>query len=147
MGQVYAVDLLGLVLALGAAPAPSAAPPPLEVVRPARTFTVVHEAPGSSAGVLIGPRTEYGKPIRYVVVKRRGTWLGVITPAVPNGRIGWVRTSSVRRTRYVREHVEIDLSRRLLRLKRSAGQRSTSKQRIACRRATASRWTVGRGPG
>jgi lipoprotein-anchoring transpeptidase ErfK/SrfK len=113
---VYVVDLLGLVLALGAAPAPSAAPPPLEVVRPARKIIVVHEAPGSSAGIRIGPRTEYGSKIRYAVVKRRGRWLGVITPAVPNGSIGWVRASSVRRARFVRERVEVDLSRRLLRV-------------------------------
>jgi len=37
---VYAVDLLGLVLALGAAP--SVAPPPMEVVRPARKIVGVH---------------------------------------------------------------------------------------------------------
>jgi lipoprotein-anchoring transpeptidase ErfK/SrfK len=112
--RVYVVDLLGLVLALGAAP--SVAPPPMEVVRPAKKIVVVHAAPGGRAGVRVGPRTEYGSPIRYAVVERRGRWLGVITPAVPNGRVGWVRESAVRRVRYVRERVEVDLSRRLLRV-------------------------------
>jgi lipoprotein-anchoring transpeptidase ErfK/SrfK len=112
--RVYVVDLLGLVLALGAAP--SVPPPPMEVVRPAKKIVVVHAAPGSSARVRIGPRTEYGSPIRYTVVERRGRWLGVITPAVANGRVGWVRASAVRRARYVRERVEVDLSRRLLRV-------------------------------
>ena len=118
MSQVYVVDLLGLVLALGAGPAlaPPVAPPPLEVVRPAKKIVVVHEAPGSSAGFRVGPRTAFGSKLRYAVVERRGRWLGVITPAVPNGSIGWVRASSVRRARYVRERVEVDLSRRLLRV-------------------------------
>ena len=40
----------------------------------------------------------------------------MITPAVPNGRVGWVRASAVRRAHYVRERVEVDLSRRLLRV-------------------------------
>jgi lipoprotein-anchoring transpeptidase ErfK/SrfK len=112
---MYAADLLGLVLALS--PAPSAAPPPpMEVVRPVEKIVVVHAAPWSAARVRVGPRTEYGSPIRYTVVERRGKWLGVITPALPNGRIGWVRASSVRRARYVRERVEVDLSRRLLRV-------------------------------
>jgi len=88
----------------------------VEVVRPAKKTLVVHAAPGSAARVRVGPRTEYEEPIRYAVVKRRGRWLGVITPAVPNGRIGWVRASTVRRARFVRDHVEVDLSRRLLRL-------------------------------
>jgi len=89
----------------------------MEVVRPANKVLVVHAAPWSAARVGVGPHTEYGKPIRYAVVERRGSWLGVITPAVPNGRIGWVKASSVRRTRYVREHVDVDLSRRLLRVR------------------------------
>ena len=117
---MLALNLFGLVLAFGAAPtaAPSVTPPPMEVVRPAKKTLVVYAAPWSAARVRVGPRTEYGKPIRYVVVKRRGTWLGVITPAVPNGRIGWVKESSVRRARFVRERVEVDLSRRLLRVLR-----------------------------
>ena len=88
----------------------------MEVVRPAEKILVVHAAPWSAARVRVGPGTQYSQPIRYAVVKRRGSWLGVITPAVPNGRIGWVKATSVRRTRFVREHVEVDLSRRLLRL-------------------------------
>jgi len=119
---VFAINLIGLVLALGtAAPAspslkPSVNPLPIEVVRPATKNLVVHAAPWSAARFRVGSKTEYGKPIRYAVVKRQGPWLGVITPAVPNGRIGWVKASSVRRARFVRERVEVDLSRRLLRL-------------------------------
>jgi lipoprotein-anchoring transpeptidase ErfK/SrfK len=111
---VYVLDLLGLVVALGAAS--PVAPPPTEVVLPAKKSVVVHTAPASRVGVRVGPRTEYGSRLRYAVVERRGRWLGVITPAMPNGRVGWVRASAVRRARYVRERVEIDLSRRLLRV-------------------------------
>ena len=81
-----------------------------------KKIVVVHAAPGSRKSIRVGPRTDFGSLIRYAVVKRRRGWLGVITPAVPNGRIGWVKTRAVRRARYVRERVEIDLSRRLLRV-------------------------------
>jgi lipoprotein-anchoring transpeptidase ErfK/SrfK len=111
---MHAFALVAAVSALGAHP--PVAPPPTEVVRPVRKIVVVHMAPRSRKGVRVGPRTDFGSRIRYAVVKRRRGWLGVITPAVANGRIGWVRARAVRRARYVREHIEIDLSRRLLRV-------------------------------
>src|SRR5215210_378261 len=108
---MHAFAVVATVSALGAQP--PVAHPPTEVVRPVKKIVVVHAAPGSRKSIRVGPRTDFGSLIRYAVVKRRRGWLGVITPAVPNGRIGWGKTRAVRRARYVRERVEIDLSRRL----------------------------------
>jgi lipoprotein-anchoring transpeptidase ErfK/SrfK len=36
------------------------------------------------------PMTEYGSPTVVWAARRRGDWLGVITPAVPNNRVGWL---------------------------------------------------------
>src|SRR5215210_795292 len=110
---MHAVGVLAVVSALGAhAPAT----PPTEIVRPVKKVVVVHRVPGTRKGIRVGPRTDFGSPIRYAVVGRRRGWVGVITPSVANGRIGWIRARAVRRARFVRERVEVDLSRRLLRV-------------------------------
>jgi lipoprotein-anchoring transpeptidase ErfK/SrfK len=111
------MHLYGVVAAVAALAAQPAAPPPAtELVRPAAGSVAVHEAPGGAVAAAVGAETEFGSPLQYALIERRGEWLGVITPAVPNGRIGWVRASSVRRARFVRERIDVDLSRRLLRV-------------------------------
>src|SRR5215212_113361 len=105
--------------ALALAPQPVAAPPALEVVRPASASLAVHAAPGGPAVAAVGAQTEFGSPLRYAVVERRGGWLGVIVPELGNGRIGWVRAQAVQRARFLRDRVEVDLSRRMLRLERN----------------------------
>ena len=112
---MHAVGILAVVSALGSH-APAAPPPPTEVVRPRKKIVVVHRVPGTRKGIRVGPRTDFGSPIRYAVVDRRRGWVGVITPSVRNGRIGWVKARALRRARFVRERVEVDLSRRLLRV-------------------------------
>jgi hypothetical protein len=112
------VHLFGVVATvLAVAPQPGA-PPPLEIVRPAAPTVAVHAAPGGPAVATVGAQTEFGSPLRYVVVGRRAGWLGVISPEVENGRIAWVETHAVERARLLRERVDVDLSRRLLRLLR-----------------------------
>lgn len=111
------MHLYGVVAAVVAlAQPPAAQPPPLELVRPAKTSLAVHAAPGSRPIAEVGAETEFGSMLQYAVVERRGSWLGVITPEVRNGKIGWVKAESVRRARLLRERVDVDLSRRLLRL-------------------------------
>ncbi len=39
----------------------------------------------------VGPETEFGSPLVLSVVKRRAGWLGVSTPDLSNGRLGWIR--------------------------------------------------------
>lgn len=49
------------------------------------------------AGRVVGrlaPRTEFGSATVAPVVARRGSWLGVISSALPNGRVGWIAANA-----------------------------------------------------
>jgi hypothetical protein len=71
---------------------------------------------GNSVGVL-GSRTVYGGPLKLPVVRTRGNWLGVLTAAMPNGHLGWVKAQpGVLTFGHVRLELEADLSRQLLRV-------------------------------
>src|SRR5919197_1159004 len=71
---------------------------------------------GQSVGV-IGSRTVYGSRLTLPVVRTRGDWLGVITAAMPNGRLGWIKSEPNGLIfGRVRLELEADLSRRLLRV-------------------------------
>jgi lipoprotein-anchoring transpeptidase ErfK/SrfK len=113
------VHLYGVVAATlaVAAPAPTT-PPALEIVRPASSSLTVRATPGGPAVADVGARTEFGSPLRYAVFARRGDWLGVVSPEVRDGTLGWVDARTVRRARLLRERVDVDLSRRRLRLTR-----------------------------
>lgn len=65
----------------------------------------------------LGARTVYGSPLAVPVVRTEGNWLGVVSAAMPNGRLGWIdaRSSALRFT-HVRLALEADLSRRVLRV-------------------------------
>jgi L,D-transpeptidase-like protein len=68
----------------------------------------------------LGPRTEFGSARALSVVReRRGRWLGITTPQLPNGKLGWVdaRSGAFRYSRAGVE-LEIDLSRRQLAMRR-----------------------------
>jgi len=60
------------------------------VARPVARHLLVRAAPAGDVVVRLGRRTVFGSPVVVSVAKRRGRWLGVITPGVPNGRLGWV---------------------------------------------------------
>jgi hypothetical protein len=77
----------------------------------------LHARPkGRSVGVL-GSRTLYGSPLTLPVVRRRGNWLGVVSAAMPNGRLGWVDGKSEALVfGRVKLELEADLSRQLLRV-------------------------------
>jgi lipoprotein-anchoring transpeptidase ErfK/SrfK len=71
---------------------------------------------GRSIGVL-GSRTVYGGPLTLPVVRRHGDWLGVLTAAMPNGRLGWVKAEpGALAFGRVRLELEADLSRQRLRV-------------------------------
>src|SRR4051794_39588588 len=54
--------------------------------------------PGGPVVAVADARTEFGSPTALAVVRRSGRWLGVLSPALPNGRVGWIdrRAASVR---------------------------------------------------
>jgi L,D-transpeptidase catalytic domain len=92
---------------------------------------VVHIRPGRAVDIrarphgrvltTLGSRTEFGSErVLSVVSERRGRWLGVTTPQLPNGALGWLDARS-RALRYSHSAVEleIDLSRRQLLVRRA----------------------------
>jgi hypothetical protein len=88
-------------------------------VKPGRAVALRAE-PGGRVLTSLGSTTEFGSARALSVVRdRRGRWLGVSTPQLPNGKLGWVDARS-RAFRYSHAPVEleVDLSRRRLVLRR-----------------------------
>ena len=87
------------------------------VARPVGGGVVLRAAPGRDGGVVarLGRRTDFGSPLSFSVVTRRGRWLGVISPLLPNGTLGWIDGGTVS-TSTVDVHLDVSLSRQRLRL-------------------------------
>lgn len=102
------------------AAARAAIAPPAEIVRvrPGHSLTL-RSRPGGPAALEVAQTTDFGSPQTLGVVRRRGPWLGVTTPALPNGSVGWVHSSdpglTVARTRW---SIHADVSRRRIVLRR-----------------------------
>ncbi len=62
----------------------------VQVTRPVR----LHAWPGGPVVGGILPHTQFGSATVLPVVRQRGSWLGVISPALPNGRVGWVAVNA-----------------------------------------------------
>lgn len=66
---------------------------------PAFAIARVHEGarvriwqrPGRGPVAAVGPRTEFGSRTTFSVVRTAPGWLGVATPDLPNGELGWIR--------------------------------------------------------
>jgi hypothetical protein len=63
-------------------------------VRRGRTVELSRHPGGAPLGYF-GDRTDFGSETVLAVVRRRAGWLGVLTSAVPNGAIAWVREDSL----------------------------------------------------
>lgn len=50
----------------------------------------VRATPGGRVVGALEAKTSFGSPTVVPVVARRGSWLGVIASALPNGRVGWI---------------------------------------------------------
>jgi hypothetical protein len=92
-----------------------------------RAFAIVRLRPGARVALwrtpdrgfvrTLGPRTGFGSPVVLSVVKQRGGWLGVSTPALPNDKIGWVRREPRREQVYwTRYSLHVELAARRLSL-------------------------------
>ena len=114
-------------------------------VKPGWRLVLYSRPNGQNVGVL-GSRTVYGGPLTLPVLRRRGPWLGVLTAAMPNGRLGWVKAKpGALAFGRVRLELEADLSRQLLRTTAAACSPSPAISRIrraAGRAAPASRSTA-----
>jgi len=108
------------------------APPPRETpqltreptLRPRGPFgaqlarrTWLRASPGGRAIVTLGMRTGYGSARVMSVVARRGRWLGVLSPHVPNSRAGWIRADSATLL-HEPYTLHVDLSERVLVIRR-----------------------------
>jgi L,D-transpeptidase catalytic domain len=58
-------------------------------------FTL-RDRPNGRALVHLSPQTEYGSPTVVWASERRGRWLGVVTPALSNGQLGWLDVDRAR---------------------------------------------------
>ena len=87
------------------APVPSARSSPAAPTAPLRGRwatarlsgrVALRSAPAGRAVGGIGPRTEFGGPRVVSVLRRRGAWLKVVVPELPNARPGWIRAGRAR---------------------------------------------------
>jgi hypothetical protein len=88
------------------------------VVRVRRTLAL-RSRPRGPVVSRLGAATEFGSPGVATVAARRGEWLGLVTTARPNNRLGWVHRDNpgvgLRRVAY---SLHADLSKRRLVLRR-----------------------------
>ena len=112
MGRVALVGAVAAALLASAASARAGI-----VAQPLGSALVLHAAPAGAVVATLSRRTEFGSPLVLAVAARRGRWLGVITPLLPNGRLAWIEAWSVRESS-VSLHLEISLgAQRLLLLR------------------------------
>jgi hypothetical protein len=50
----------------------------------------LQQSPGGPVLVQLGDQTEFGSPVSFSVVETQPGWLGVTTPELPNGELGWI---------------------------------------------------------
>jgi lipoprotein-anchoring transpeptidase ErfK/SrfK len=114
------------------------APPALIVRVEAGAATVaLRSRPNGPIALRLGDTTQFGSQQRLGVVRTRGRWLGVTTPELPNGTLGWVdrraAAIAVERTRWA---IRADVSSRTVVLTRSG--RTVKRLRVAVGRAGSS---------
>lgn len=103
-----------LVVAASAAAKPAVRPAgPFLAGTPRTDSVVLRQRPGGRALTTIKAHTEYGSLQAVGVAEARGSWVGVISTALPNGVLGWVprKELSLRRVEW---SIDISLSSRTL---------------------------------
>jgi hypothetical protein len=111
------------------APAVPVSAPPLHTLAPAPepSFDIaqvpggkqvaLRAKPGGRVVARIGSTTEFGSPDTLAVATRRGSWLGVTSTDMPNGKLAWVDSNAVRlKSHATHISLQVDLSTRRLQL-------------------------------
>jgi hypothetical protein len=75
--------------------------------------TTLYRKPGGRTRIKLGPRTEWGSPRIFGVVRRRGDWVSVQAPELDNGEVAWMPQSEAR-VDCVHWAMRVDRSRRRL---------------------------------
>jgi hypothetical protein len=75
--------------------------------------TALRARPGGRVLAQLRRRTEFGSTQILAVAHRGDRWLAVRTPALPNGRVGWIRADAAQLL-HEPWTLEVDLSRRRL---------------------------------
>ena len=93
-------------------PAPEPPASPIVWTQPGKS-AVVRDAPNGSLVHKQGPETEFGSPTVFSVQRETRRWLGVSTPLVANGELGWIRADpDTLGAGHVKLAIEVDLSER-----------------------------------
>ncbi len=75
-------------------------------------------SPGGKLVSTLSAHSEFGSPQVLGVVRQRGSWLGVATPLLPDGQLGWVRFDAASLNIYwTRYSVRVLISKRQLELR------------------------------
>ncbi len=78
----------------------------------------LHASPGGKLIKLLGAHSEFGSPRVLAVTRQKGSWVGVITPLLPNGELGWVRFDSAKMEFYwTRYWLRVSLAERRMELR------------------------------
>ncbi len=86
----------GASVASPAALSPSSLPTGVYLGAQVLERVAVRAGPGGRPLAQLGRRTQFGSPQTVWVVRRRGSWVGVVTSAIPNNHVGWLPVNSVR---------------------------------------------------
>jgi hypothetical protein len=75
-------------------------------------------SPGGRLIKSLGAHSEFGSPRALAVARQKGSWLGVITPLLPNGELGWVHFDGAKLERYwTRYWLRVSLAERKMELR------------------------------
>lgn len=81
---------------------------PGQVVVHLKRSTPLRARPNGRVIAQLGTKTSFDSPTVLAVVRRQGDWYGVITPEVPNGRVGWISTRAP--IELYENHFRVDVS-------------------------------------
>jgi lipoprotein-anchoring transpeptidase ErfK/SrfK len=73
--------------------------------------TAIRSSPGGARIGSLGLKSQFGSPVVVWVRRHTGKWLGVVSPVIGNGKIGWIpiSTAKLRRVNY---QLDVSLSQR-----------------------------------
>jgi hypothetical protein len=76
---------------------------------------VLRSGPGGTPVATVSSPDEFGQPAALGVIKRRGQWAAVSTPALADNRLGWVRIGQAQlQATHTRWRVSVDRAARVL---------------------------------